>query len=216
MKTNSEEKRNFLGTDEWKNIFDKPKRIIAFIFSGCCLLVVLLRIFIPKLLFDQYSLILLGIGFLPWLTLFFSKINFPGGGGVETRAQGVSMPKAPPIDSKTQPDTEKGNEEEAAKSIEQMDKSKTGDLSSDAKKILATLWRYQQQSFKNDFSKRWTFLIYPGSAQFIEYINGLGELLKYGYVSVRSDNSQVMLTNEGIYYIQHHKEIQVYEDYYIF
>ncbi len=186
----------------WNEVFNKPKRIIAFIFSGSCVAIVILRVLFPKLLFDQYSLILLGVASLPWLTLFFSKINFPGGGGVETGAQGTAEPKAkPPTSIKI------GAIEFELPSIS---------LSPEAKKVLATLWRYQQQSFQNDFSKRWTFLIYPGSPEFIQYMNGVAELLKFRFVEVRSDNSQCMLTNEGIYYAQHHKEIQEYKEFFNF
>jgi hypothetical protein len=145
---------------------------------------------------DQWAIVLLGLGSLPWLTLFFKKIKLPGGieGETPDRAQSetarllapaVSAPSVPPA------------------------------LDQNAVKILATLWRYQKQHFKDDLSKRWTFAVYPNSNAYPSYLRGLAELVNSGLVAVLPSN-QVLLTDEGIRHVEQHIDIQKYQDVYLF
>lgn len=84
-------------------------------------------------------------------------------------------------------------------------------------KILATLWRYQRQHFKEDTSKRWTFAVFPNATDYPSYLTGVAELLKSGLVAVVPGNYQVLLTNEGINYVQNHKnDVENYSTVYTF
>lgn len=196
-------------------LWTKPKRIIAIIFSSTCMIVMILRFIFPSLLFDQYSLGLIAVAFLPWMTLFFKEITFPGGGGVKIeKDQGVSDP----VNPKTIHSVSKEESQEAeVKRVEIKGVARIApDISNDAKKILQTLWRYQVSNFKDDFSKRWTFSIYPNAQSYASYIKGLGELLNRNYVIVSPENNQVMLTNEGIHYIQNTEDVKNYSEFYVF
>ena len=50
--------------------------------------------------------------------------------------------------------------------------------------MLATLWQHQRFHFKDDYSKRWTFVVSPGSIEFPNYLRGLAELVGSGLASV--------------------------------
>src|SRR5206468_3747062 len=85
-----------------------------------------------------------------------------------------------------------------------------------AVRVLATLWRYQTQLFGSDPSKRWTFAINPVAKEFSEYLEGLSEVVKRGWVAVSTENNQCMLTNEGLAFLGDHPEIQNSTNYYQF
>ena len=88
------------------------------------------------------------------------------------------------------------------------------EISIRTKKLLATLWHYQRQSFGSNTSQRWTFLIFPNTTGYPQYLAGLSEAVNRGWVAVRGDNHQCMLTDEGLAFIENHKEIQAYDDIY--
>jgi len=71
-------------------------------------------------------------------------------------------------------------------------------LTEEQKKILRTLWRYQNSSFPNDFSRRWTFKIPATATEYPDYLTAVGDLVKRGYILVNPQNEQSALTNEGI------------------
>lgn len=176
--------------------------IVAIIISSICLLFIVFHA-ICFYSVDNITIILLLIGLAPWLTKFFTKIKF---GDIEAhsgkRSQGSTDKPSPP-----------------AENLSQATILPVGSLSvltSDAKRILGTLWKYQKLTFKEDFSKRWTFGLYPNSLKYYEYIYGLSELLKVGLISIASDTGQCMLTNEGVSFVQQHNELQNYSDIYTF
>ena len=50
------------------------------------------------------------------------------------------------------------------------------DYSRAARKVLRTLWKYQRQQFKDDFSKRWGFGLHPLAIDFDRFSDGAAEL----------------------------------------
>lgn len=172
---------------------------IAGIISFICFGMIALHLCCPKLSIDQTTVLILALAIIPWLTPFFKKLTIPGilEGETHERMQGTTKEPLPPK-----------NEQQVLTSLL--------DLSDDAKKILATLWRYQKQHFKDDYSRRWTFKILPQAYQYSSYLSGLGELLKRGLAVVSPENEQCMLTNEGIDFITKNVEIQNTKDIYKF
>ena len=76
------------------------------------------------------------------------------------------------------------------------------------KKILSTLYQNQKQSFQNDNSKRWTFVVTPyAKDEYNDYLDGVSKLLKKGLIAVSSENYHCMLTNEGLDYCEKNKSI---------
>lgn len=176
--------------------------IAAAIFLICSCLIVL-RWLWPELIIDQTTVLLLAMAILPWLTLFFKKLKIPGiiEGETYERTQGITEKPLPPKESPV--------------SVPQL-KITSSTLSNDAKKILATLWKYQKQHFKEDYSRRWTFRVFPVAYQYSSYLSGLSELIKSGLVVVSPENEQCMLTNEGINFVVNNTDIQSIEDIYKF
>jgi hypothetical protein len=172
----------------------------AFAISGISLAIFLVRQIWPKMiLLDQATLGLLVLAALPWLTLFFKKFKIPGIGEAETqeRVQGTTQKPLPPPPGAQVVTT-------------------TMVISPNTKKVLATLWRYQRQSFGNDNTKRWTFMIYPNASEFPRYLAGVSEAVNLGWVTVSPETHQCMLTNEGLAYIEKNQELQEYGDIYRF
>ena len=89
-------------------------------------------------------------------------------------------------------------------------------LSPQAKKVLATLWRYQHQVFGDDNTKRWTFAVGPLAHDFPQYLAGLSEAVNQGWAVVSPENYQCMLTNEGLNYTNSSDEIRNFDDVYTF
>jgi hypothetical protein len=157
------------------------------------------QIWPTKILLNQATLVLLVIATLPWLTLFFKKFKIPGIGEAETREriQGTTQKPIPPSPGAQVVTT-------------------TRKISPNTKKVLATLYRYQRQSFGNDNTKRWTFMIYPNASEFPRYLAGVSEAVNLGWVTVSPETHQYMLTNEGLAYIEKNQELQEYGDIYRF
>lgn len=178
---------------------NKLHYIIASIISLICLVLMIMHWIWPKIFIDEKVLILLAMAILPWLTPFFKKFKFgPVEGETHERTQGMTNKPQPPKDSSS------SNQEQ-----------KNG-LSADAKKILATLWKYQKQTFEDNKIKRWTFRLFPNATMYPNYLAGLSELLKLGLVSIATENEQCMLTNEGIDFVKKSDEIQSHQDIYKF
>ncbi len=89
------------------------------------------------------------------------------------------------------------------------------ELSTEAKKILATLWQHQKKNFGDDFSKRWSFRILPNVKEYGTFMVGFAELLKLGLVGWTPKDGQALLIDKGIEYIKKHPDIQS-ADAYIF
>ena len=172
----------------------------AFAISGTCFIVIIARHVWPtRVLLDQAVIGLLALAALPWLTLFFKKFKIPGVGEAETqeRAQGATQKPLAPT-----------SEVQAA--------AVPAQLSPHTKKVLATLWRYQRQSFGADTTKRWTFMISPIAREYSIFLAGLSEAVNQGWVAVSPETHHCMLTNEGLAYIEGNEELQKYGDIYRF
>jgi len=171
----------------------------AFTISVIALLIVVARHIWPaRIVLDQATLGLLALAALPWLTLFFKKVKIPGIGEAETqeRTQGATQKPLPPAD--VQP------------------AFTAAAPSADAMKVLATLWRYQRQSFGSDTTKRWTFTVHPFTREYPRFLTGLSEAVNRGWVAVSPETHQCMLTNDGLAYIESNQAVQQHADVYRF
>lgn len=88
-----------------------------------------------------------------------------------------------------------------ATSSESTDAIALGDM---ARRILNTLWHYQQQHFPDPKKGRWTFGLHPASPFWIDYTRALAELFNAGLIEHNPANGQVFLTNRGIDYSERH------------
>jgi len=176
--------------------------IIATAISLICIGAIVLRWLKPELVIDQTAVLLLTIAILPWLTVFFKKLKIPG--VLEGETYGIQGTTEQPLPPK-----------ESLETLPQLNKTSLT-VSKDAKKILATLWKYQKQQFKEDYSKRWTFRLFPRAYQYSSYLAGVSELIKLGLIVVSPEDEQCMLTNEGINFIENNPDIQKIEDIYKF
>lgn len=163
----------------------------------------------PRLLVvDEISLIILGLAILPWLPIFFIKFKLPGGFEAEAdRQQGKTDSPAPPA----QPTKELQSQKPSVISL--------SDLNSEAKKIIRTLWKYQQELFHDKPEARWTFAVFHNADVYASYTIGLGQLLELGLVSLAKNqtSAQCMLTNEGMTFCKDNtKNIDAFPTYYKF
>ena len=176
---------------------------VASIFTMICFLLGISLIIIsnvcPGLIINEKIIYILILGSLPWLTLFFKEIKLPGGAGAVThdRIQSSTKKPLPPISN-----------------IQSQDD--VMELILPAKKVLATLGKYQKQHFGNNLEKRWTFAVFPQAQAYPNYLSGLSELVQRGFVTVSPENYQCMLTNEGIEFLKNNPDIQTYSDLYTF
>ncbi len=107
--------------------------LVASIISLVCLAFIIFHLKFPNIIFDEKILILLGIAILPWMTFFFKRFKVgPVEGETLGRAQGKTDKPLPP-------------KEEYIKE-ERISVVSGEKLSLDAKKVLATLWKFQKQS----------------------------------------------------------------------
>lgn len=84
------------------------------------------------------------------------------------------------------------------------------------KKILATLWHYQQVHHKDDTSHRWTFTISPFDPDYAEYLQAIAGLIKIRLVSVSPENYQCMLTAYGIVFMKENRQLETEENLFYF
>lgn len=77
-------------------------------------------------------------------------------------------------------------------------------LSKTINKILSTLWKYQK-AFKEDFSKRWTFMIGALNPEYPEFIMAIRELASKGLVAQDPKTGQFLLTDIGIFYCRQYE-----------
>lgn len=181
-----------------KRIWGTSRLIIAIIITTLCTLGIISHQFLTSIAIDEKTIFFFALGIFPWLTLFFKKFKIPGFEGESFDRTQSSTDNPPPpktTDSKT---------------------DISGDVNDDSKKILSTLWRYQKQHFRDDSSRRWTFTVQAKSTEYKKYINGLSELLNKDLVTVNPENNQILLSNEGLLYIENHSDIQKHADIYKF
>jgi len=163
---------------------------------------IIIHISIPTILtLDTGTLAVLALAAAPWLTVFFKTITIPGVGTLESRdrSQGTAEISEPP-----------------AAQISHLEVKAAPLLTESAKKILATLWRYQRQVFGDDKQKRWTFAVNPSSTDYRDYLKGLSELVNLGLVAVSPTTFQCMFTHEGMLFVSQKPDIQQYEPIYVF
>ena len=76
------------------------------------------------------------------------------------------------------------------------------------KKILATLWHYQQEYSKSDPNKKWGFVANPYSYDFPEYLQAVAALLKLGFITVIPPNYYCFLTPDGLAFMKQNTQLQ--------
>lgn len=81
------------------------------------------------------------------------------------------------------------------------------------KKVLATLWKYQQIHFPNPELGQWTFTVNPRVPDYAVFSMGLMGLRILGLAGV-AQNGQAVLTREGVFYCQHQPEVSLWTDTY--
>lgn len=159
----------------------------------------ILHVFWVKFTVDTTGLALIGLAALPWLTLFVKKLKLPGGLEAETSDRVQSTTKSPPPPSNVSSELEGDSSE----------------LPPEAKKILATLGRYQKQHFQNNQENRWTFTVSPTVNLYEHYLKGITYLYSRGLITI-GHNHHIMLTNEGLDYVKRHSDILNNQDIYRF
>jgi hypothetical protein len=76
-------------------------------------------------------------------------------------------------------------------------------FSNDAKKILATFWKYQQVYIPPSSPGRWTFIINPQAPDYENFARGMGELSFHQFMGL-AGNGQFALTSRGLDYCRRH------------
>jgi hypothetical protein len=179
--------------------------IIGVIISSVSIILIILRIIWPFLKIDDITVYFLLISVIPWISFFIKKFK---AGDWEIEGLGEQGKNDAPPPAAFQPPIDPGGQQV-------LPSDQNPELSDMAKKILATLWRYQKQTFKDDYSLRWTFALYPHAPEYSKYKKGVEELINLFFIQRQADR-QVLLTNEGIQFIEDHKEIQNYKDIFLF
>ena len=160
--------------------------VVAVLLSVGSLLFVGLHLRWPEVvLLDAGTLALLALAVIPWLTLFVKSAEVAGLGKLESRdnkEQGTASPMAP-----------------ASATVQA---AAPATLSADARKVLATLWRYQRATFGNDKTRRWTFAVQPFAPEFPAYLLGVADAVRWGLVVVAPNTHQCMLTNDGLAFVE--------------
>ena len=168
----------------------KIAAIVSICITAAALAAGAARLIWPTLTIDSVTVALIVIAVVPWLAPIFKSLEMPGGFKVEWQNQGtIANPPRP-----------------------QSDVSDPKELSPDARKVLATLWQHQRFHLKDDYSRRWTFVVSPGAVDFPNYLRGVGELVGNGLVSVVPETWHCALTNPGIQYCQKDKSLETASD----
>ena len=172
----------------------KTATIVSLCITATALLAGAVRLVWPALTIDSVTVALIVIAVVPWLAPIFKSLKIPGGLELEYQHQGtIPNPPRP-----------------------QSDVSNPKELSADARKVLATLWQHQRFHFKDDYSKRWTFVVSLAAVEFPNYLRGVAELVSSGLASVVPETWHCALTNPGIEYCQKDKSLETAIDTYRF
>ena len=159
----------------------------------------------PALPIDSIVLGLLAVGLLPWLQPIFKSIELPGGFKAELADREQDTADAPPAtDAPSIATPAAGNAPFSAEAAAAY--SSPPDAADARRKVLATLWRYQQEYFPCEPAKRWTFAVRPTAPDFPYYLRGVAQLVSEGLVTLAPENHNCMLTNEGLIYCEEHPE----------
>jgi hypothetical protein len=71
------------------------------------------------------------------------------------------------------------------------------DYSRPARKVLRTLWKFQNEQFKGDFTQRWSFGVHPLALDYPQFHSAIYEL-KFDGLIINDDRGMVFLSNQGI------------------
>jgi len=77
-------------------------------------------------------------------------------------------------------------------------------LPSQTRKVLKTLWTFQQKQFPNDMSKRWGFGVALGSPEYMAYSLGVVDAIKLDLVAIEG-RGFCYLTDVGFAYCKQHE-----------
>jgi len=173
-------------------ILNFMKKYVNIIFGAVIFILIITHgLFNSRFLVDNTTIFLLLILLiLPYVSkiIYFKYKDFEV--NLEEREQGSSSPILP-----------------QSQTIQKSENLSDKDFLPIEKQIISTLYKYQNQSFPNDFTKRWTFVITPRYKYYPEYLIGISKLLEKGFIAVIPENYHCMLTNEGLDYVNKHKGI---------
>jgi hypothetical protein len=85
------------------------------------------------------------------------------------------------------------------------------ELSEEARIVLSTLWRHQQDYYTDHTQGRWTFMVGIQSPRYADFLIGTGETMKKGLVTISPQNGQYLLTDSGISFCLKNKD-KIYTD----
>jgi hypothetical protein len=180
-----------------------------------CSLVAIIHFINSDMVADFPLVALIVIASAPWLGHIFRNLG-KDGVGYQDRDSGTNdnpPPDSPPAPSPTQspnpaaipthPEVPPATPEPTPRQFRW-----------EARKVLATLWKYQQIHFPNPQAGQWTFLIATGSPEYVVFARGLVALGKFDIAGV-ADNGQAVLTRNGIEYcLRHAPEVKEWPDTY--
>ena len=81
-----------------------------------------------------------------------------------------------------------------------------GTLPNEAKIVISTLWKHQQQYYTDHSEGRWSFSVGIGNPKYADYLIGVGFGLKKGLVTISEQNGQSLLTDAGINFCLGHPD----------
>lgn len=84
------------------------------------------------------------------------------------------------------------------------------------KKILATLWHYQQIHSKDDITRKWTFAVNFYAPFYPEYLEAIAKLMNTRLISLNPENNQCMLTDFGINFMKQNEQLQTKDNLFTF
>jgi hypothetical protein len=197
---------------------EMPSRLL----SGACAIVALIHFYNSDGKADWVLLGLLALGALPWMGKVFKSITkegvvFQGDVPAPEEPPPARLTGATPPPPPERPTTSQGDEAPATiGDVKRIAGDAIGDrfgrtvreiqnrfgtvaihFSTDERKIVATLWKYQKLHFPSDKSRRWTFTVSQEAPDFPRFSRGLTELARKQLVAI-APNGQVMLTNGGL------------------
>ena len=150
---------------------------------------------------DGYGIVLLVIAFLPALLPLVARYILSlkiGKEGIEATTRADDEGKiATEFEKRLSAANDAGSGEGRAVSFP---------YSIDARRVVATLWHYQEQLFGEDSTRRWGFGVGIGARDYGAFRDGVGELADAGLVHV-DPRGLGYLTNAGMRFCREHRAI---------
>ena len=133
--------------------------------------------------------------FIPWMSEVFESIGLKDGLlKYRPREGNVAIPIQP---------------------TKEQEKSPFYKISSEARRVLATLWQQQKANFPNTLNNLWTFTVPLGSPNYPDFLRGISELMNIHYISISPSNGHVMISSAGVDFCRDNDaEISSYKDVY--